>query len=245
MNALITIAGRAGSKGLPGKNIRPFCGKPLVFWSIDHALEFEKKALGYDDVDIIVNSDSLSLLALVNSHYYGLVRTMSRPKELCIDEAGKMDVLRYTLKQSGQHDYYDQVIDLDITNPTRRAFDIRAMAEMQREYEVDSVLSVVPARRSPYFNQVEGMSGASRVSKTLPGNNIPFILRRQDCPTVWDLNCCIYVYDRAWLENEKHIHPLSDNSMIYTMPDYSFCETDTLMDFELAEHMFKKYVLGV
>jgi len=239
MKTLITIAGRSGSKGLPGKNIRPFCGKPLVFWSIDQAIEFCIKGIRSDDVDIAVCSDSTALLALVNSQYGNIeIKSFGRPKELSIDEAGKIDVLRYMLKSMMTRVKYDIIIDLDITNPLRSVYDIQAMGEMLNMYNVDTVMSVVPARRSPYFNQVEGSGGTARVSKVFHGD----VIRRQDSPVVWDLNCNLYAYKPEWLMNEKNIHPVSSNSMIYVMPEYTFCETDTLFDFELAEHLYKKYM---
>ena len=243
MKTLITIAGRAGSKGLPGKNIRPFCGKPLIFWSIDQAIEFYIKQPRSCDVDIAVCSDSTSLLALVNSNYGNVIlKSFGRTKELSIDEAGKINVLRYMVKhelvERECNSVYDNIIDLDITNPLRSIYDIQAILKMLR-YGPDTVMSVVPARRSPYFNQIEGRNGTSRISKIFPGT----ITRRQDSPVVWDLNCNLYAYKREWLMDDSHIHPVSDNSMIYVMPDYTFCETDTLFDFELAEHLYKKYVM--
>ena len=240
MKTLITIAGRAGSKGLSGKNICPFCGKPLIFWSIDQAIEFVIKEPLSNNVDIAVCSDSISLLALVNSQYGNVIlKSFNRTKELSIDEAGKIDVLRYMVNiMSAENGEYDTVIDLDITNPLRSVYDIQAIGEMLECYCVDTVMSVVPARRSPYFNQVEGSSGTARVSKVFNGD----VIRRQDSPVVWDLNCNLYAYDPSWLMDDSNIHPVSSNSMIYVMPEYTFCETDTLFDFELAEHLYKKYM---
>ena len=139
---------------------------------------------------------------------------------------------------SAESGEYDTVIDLDITNPLRSVYDIQAIGEMLSCYNTDTVISVVPARRSPYFNQVEGNGGMARISKIFQGN----VTRRQDSPVVWDLNCNLYAYNPEWLMDDKNIHPVSNNSMIYVMPEYTFCETDTLFDFELAEHLYKKYM---
>lgn len=247
MNILITIAGRAGSKGLPGKNIRPFCGKPLVLWSVEHACDFMfMENNDMKNIAISVCSDSIALLNMVEAQYNNTVYTMTRPKELSIDESPKMDVLRYMVGEyEKKNAKVDQVIDLDITNPMRNVYDIMSMSMMQEKNNVDSVISVVAGRRNPYFNQIEGTHNNVNLVKR-SGHSVT---RRQDCPQIWDMNCCIYVYSRDFLMerecgwSKSKTHPLSENSMIYPMPDYTFCETDTLMDFDLAEYLFKKYMI--
>jgi len=60
---------------------------------------------------------------------------------------------------------YDPVIDLDVTNPMRRVSDIEAIISFGRRAGRITIFSVTPARRSPYFNMVEGRNGFCRISK--------------------------------------------------------------------------------
>lgn len=241
MRILLTIAGRAGSKGLPLKNVRPMLGKPLVLWTVEQSLEFQGES--EDDVTVAVSSDSIELRSIVN-HFCGDdedVYIYNRHEKLCGDDVGKLDVLRdiywRAVKSTGKD--FEVVIDMDITNPLRNIHDMAAMVEMYKSVSPDTIISVTAARRNPYFNQVEGGHEMARITKSFSES---VITRRQDCPVIWDMNCCLYLYRVTWL-NLGGQHPVGSNSMIYRMPDYTFCETDTPMDFEITEFLMQRYYL--
>ena len=229
MNPLITICARGGSKGLPGKNWKPMLGKPLVLWTLDQAWAWGKGK-------IAVSSDSLKILDLLSG-----ATKIVRPEGLAQDDTPKLDVIRHAhwyMEMEHKTDF-DPIIDLDVTNPLRTAEDIENAYSLFVNHEPDTLFSVTPARRNPYFNMVEGRDGYARISKPFDSS----ITRRQDVPICWDMNCCIYIYKREWLMDERHVHPVSDNSMIYPMPEYSFLDTDTELDFFLTEKLFEKYLL--
>lgn len=242
MRILLTIAGRAGSKGLPLKNVRPMLGKPLVLWTVEQAINFQIES--EDEVAIAVSSDSIELRSIVK-HFCGDdedVFVYNRAERLCGDNVSKLDVLRdvYTraIKSTGHG--YELVVDMDITNPLRNIHDIAAMIEMCKTAGPETIISVTAARRNPYFNQVEGGHEMARITKSFSDS---VITRRQDCPVIWDMNCCLYLYRSDWLQDPSNQHPVSNNSMIYRMPDYTFCETDTPMDFEITEFLMQRYYL--
>ena len=78
-DTLFVIPARGGSKGLPGKNIKELCGKPLIAYSIDVAREF------VDDEHICVSTDSEEIKQVVES--YGLYVPFLRPDYLASDTA--------------------------------------------------------------------------------------------------------------------------------------------------------------
>ena len=121
---LITICGRAGSKGFKNKNLKNFCGKPLVYYSLSAAELFIKK---HPELEIDVALDRV-------------------PKvEVYKDSFARMEAL--ASKQ------YDAMIDLDITSPLRTEQDIEnAFAKAQEREDLQIIFSVCEARRNPWFN---------------------------------------------------------------------------------------------
>ena len=121
---LITICGRAGSKGFNNKNLKVFCGKPLVYYTLSAAELFIKNHPELA-VDIAPNTDSEDLAKLVAAEYPEVVY-LPRGAELGGDRVPKMDVYQDSLRRmearAGQH--YDWHMDLDITSPLRTAADI-------------------------------------------------------------------------------------------------------------------------
>lgn len=227
MNPLITICARGGSRGLPGKAVKPLCGKPLILWTVEQA-----KAWGKGK--IVVSSDSMEILSLA-----GGVRTLLRPLDLALDDTPKLATIRH-VHQATEVMYkeeYDPIVDLDITNPLRTTDDIENAYQLFLKNRPDTLFSVTRARRSPYFNLVEEFNGEVKLSKP---TYYP-IIRRQDAFKCWDLNSNLYIYRREWLMNPENIHPVSANSNFYLMGPESFCDIDSQLDFEIAEFLMKKY----
>ena len=121
---LITICGRAGSKGFKNKNLKVFCGKPLVYYSLSAAELFIKNHPELT-VDIALNTDSEDLAKRVAAEYPEVVY-LPRGAELGGDRVPKMAVYQDSLRRmearAGQP--YDWHMDLDITSPLRTAADI-------------------------------------------------------------------------------------------------------------------------
>ena len=114
---LITICGRAGSKGFRNKNLKTFCEKPLVYYTLSAAFLF-KAARPDVAVDVCLNTDSELLVELVKAKYPE-VTYIPRQADLCGDTVPKMAVFQNSLaemeKKTGRR--YDYVMDLDITSP--------------------------------------------------------------------------------------------------------------------------------
>lgn len=223
MSALITILARKNSKALPGKNLRPLLGKPLIQWTIDQAQEWGK---GH----IVVSTD------YDKSKVKG-VRVLKRPKALAQDGTPKMDSLRHALLKSEAEMgvKFSEIIDLDVTNPMRTVEDIENCYQLFLERKPDVVISVTECRRNPYFNQVESVGGIIRLCKQPP----PGAYRRQDVPYVYALNCCVYVYSRNFLINESNKVPTVGKMAIYEMPFETGIDIDTIEDWVYVENVLK------
>ncbi|NPA65646.1 MAG: pseudaminic acid cytidylyltransferase [Epsilonproteobacteria bacterium] len=94
---LCVIPARGGSKRIPKKNIKEFCGKPLITYSIEVAL----KSKLFDKIVISTDDETIAQVASV----YNDVEVQIRPKELSDDYTGTMDVFEYVLEQNPGFDY--------------------------------------------------------------------------------------------------------------------------------------------
>jgi CMP-N,N'-diacetyllegionaminic acid synthase len=115
------IPARGGSKGLPGKNVRDLCGKPLIAWSIEKALKSR-----HLDV-VMVTTDDARIAGISRDH--GAAVPFMRPAELATDEASTYDVIRHTLahyRAAGEPEF-DYTVLLEPTSPLREDDDVDRM----------------------------------------------------------------------------------------------------------------------
>ena len=237
MNILITICGRAGSKGVKNKNIRDFLGTPLINHTIASSLLFRERNPEYS-VDICVNSDSDELLEIATKNE--TVTAIKRPTELAQDDSPKIPVMQYSLKymENLMGIKYNYVIDLDITSPLRKVEDIKnALLKCKAEAETDVVFSVVPARRNPYFNMIEIADG--KVKKVKESH----FVARQQAPEVYDMNASIYCFKRESLYNIFKTSPFDGTASFVLMKDTGILDIDSEEDFELME-LIAPYFMG-
>jgi CMP-N-acetylneuraminic acid synthetase len=230
MQFLITICARGGSKGIPGKNIRKLGGKPLIFYSLDHAKSF----LSHYNGDIAISTDSESIVELAEQ--YGIKTKYRRPYELATDKAGKIGAIDHVLNyyESSFSRKYDYVLDLDITSPLRTVDDLlQAFNILQSNPSAVNLFSVSPARKNPYFNMVEERTdGFVKLIKNT-GN----ILSRQSAPKVYDMNASFYFYRREYFEKEYQI-AITDSSLPYLIEHVCF-DLDEELDFEIMEYLIQ------
>ena len=134
---LITICGRAGSKGFKNKNLKNFCGKPLVYYSLSAAELFIKNHPELE-VDIALNTDSEDLAKLVAAEYPEVIY-LPRGAELGGDRVPKVEVYKdsFARMEARTGKPYDAMIDLDITSPLRTEQDIEnAFAKAQEREDL-------------------------------------------------------------------------------------------------------------
>ena len=142
---LITICGRAGSKGFKNKNLKTFCGHPLVYYSLSAAELFLKSRPDLH-ADLALNTDSPELAALVAEKYPEVV-FLPRGAELGGDRVPKMAVYQDSLRRMEQQTGapYTALMDLDITSPLRTAADVaNAFDKKQSRPDLDLVFRGAP-----------------------------------------------------------------------------------------------------
>ncbi len=233
MNILFTICGRAGSKGFKNKNLKRLNGIPLVYYTLS-AIRLYMDKYPQSNITVALNTDSKELQELVSSqHMVDNVIMVERKESLAGDVVAKVEVIKDTYFQCVGNGDFDVVVDLDITSPMRRLCDIEAAIEgLLSDQNYDLVYSVVPARRSPYFNMVEKKDEYYR--KICPS----MYTARQQAPTSYELNASIYAYSPKFLEGTIDKTILDYNCGIVVMPDYLVLDIDSEEDFEMMEMLF-------
>lgn len=226
-NILITICARGGSKGIPGKNIKPVGGKPLLAYSVGVAKNFAAKY----GADIILSTDSKEILE--TGQQCGLYTDYVRPDFLANDTCGKPDAIKDALlwaeKNNGKR--YDFVIDLDVTSPIRTLEDVEnCLSILKGNEKALTVFSVNPCARNPYFNMVQEKPDGF-YSVVLGGR----YTTRQSAPKVYDMNASIYVYRRNALDCEAP-KAVTGCSLIYEMKHICF-DLDEPSDYDYLAYL--------
>ena len=234
---LFTICGRAGSKGIKNKNLRKFCGKYLVYYTVS-AIDLYLKRHPEVNCDIVVNSDSPELLALTANNGMREVDRIVRDESLAGDSIGKIAVIHDCLEkmEARKGMRYDLVVDLDITSPLRTVEDLEKVIALQVKKQADVTTTVAAARRNPYFNQVKRTGHG--VKKVIESN----YTARQQAPEIFDMNASIYAYKPEFLKTGKGV--LDGYCEIVEMYDTGILDLDHENDFELmevvAKYLFEK-----
>jgi CMP-N,N'-diacetyllegionaminic acid synthase len=224
---IATICARGGSKGLPGKNIRLFAGKPLIVHSIE-------QALACPAIDaVLVSTDDAAIAGIARAA--SAIVPYLRPAELASDTAAKLPVIEHLvryLEQGGQR--IARIVDLQPTSPLREAQDItQALIACP---DMPLTVSVRKAQDNPYFNIVErGADGRLALCKGQGSS------RRQDSPAVYALNGSIYVWQRAALAQAAVAGLWSVELGVYEMPQWKSVDIDDLNDFEYAEWLYHRH----
>lgn len=220
---LAIIPARAGSKGLPGKNLLAFNGKPLIQWTIE-------AALGAPEIDeVVVTSDDdlmLNIAASLNATAH------KRAAHLSSDSAQASEVIENILTSfSG----FQTMVYLQPTSPLRRSSHI---IEALRIFESDirvPVVSVVEVSQPPEW----------MYTVNLDGRMIPYIpseeLRRQDTKRKFIPNGAIYVSGIDTLRAEGYVFSRS-NPRPYEMNSQESIDIDDQFDFDLAEWILQKTI---
>ena len=218
---IATICARGGSKGLPGKNLRPLAGKPLIVHTIEQALACESIE------GVFVSTDDAAIAEVATRA--GAQVPYLRPAELATDEAPKLPAIEHLvthLERGGME--VDTVVDLQPTSPLRRPQDIEAALALRDD--ADLVVGVTEPSHNPYYTLAE----SDAQGRLQPSKRANFV-RRQDAPAVWGLNGSIYVWRRAALPKAIAEGFWSVRIKPYAMPRRRSVDIDDLEDFELAQ----------
>jgi CMP-N-acetylneuraminic acid synthetase len=231
MSILCVIGARGGSQGLPGKNIRPLLGKPLIAWSIEQARATPE--IGH----VVVSTDSRAIADAARAA--GADVPFMRPADLSGPTIGKFQVWQHALKacEAEYGERFEAFIDLDCTNPLRDPSDISAMIAQFRNGRargVDAVFTVCEARKNPYFNLVEpDAQGALRMSKSLGAT----VVARQAAPPVFEHVASVYVIDPDYIRRANHL--LDGYAEGYDIGQSKSFDVDSEFDFRIIEMLMR------
>ncbi len=224
MKAVAFIFARGGSKGLPGKNIRPLGGKPLIAWSIEHALAVHRIQR------VIVSTDSEEIAAVARAH--GAEVPFMRPAELARDDSPEWlawrHALNYLRETTGA--LPKVMVSLPATAPLRLAIDIENCLDEYGKGFADMIISVTDAHRSPYFNMVKTKADGTVELVNPPPSSI---FRRQDAPVVYDMATVCYVANPEFVMT--HNSTFEGQVRAVHVPPERAIDIDTLFDFYMAE----------
>jgi CMP-N,N'-diacetyllegionaminic acid synthase len=220
-DTLAIIPARGGSKGLPGKNIKPLNGKPLIWYTIEAAREV------FPDNNICVTTDDQAIIDVVEQT--GLKVPFIRPAELATDTAGSWEVVEHAYsfyKKQGKE--FEKLVLLQPTSPLRTGKNIKEAWELfENTPEAEIVASVKKTKANPYFNLFEAdEAGFLHLSKE--GN----FKTRQECPDVYELNGAIYFLTTEGLE--KKLNGVNLPMVPYLMGEWESVDIDEEEDFLIA-----------
>ncbi len=236
MNILFTLCGRAGSKGVKGKNARDFLDVPLVWYSMANiALYIEKYGNG-DNIKVVLNTDSEPLKDLVRRVNEIPVTIIHREENLAGDRVPKVAVILDSLNKAEDvfAQTFDLVVDLDITSPLRTVQDVKnAIDRKKLRNDVDVVYSVAPSRRNPYFNMVKEENGY--FCRAIPSN----FTTRQEAPVFYDMNASIYAYSTDALKKKDQATFFNSGCDAVVMFDTGILDIDSEEDYELMQVIAK------
>lgn len=227
-SVLGVLPARAGSKGLPGKNLKRLAGKPLVHWAgsaLAGAASVSRKVCSTDSAEIAAEARAA-----------GLEVPFLRPKTLAEDDSMVRDVLIHTLEQMQllTEEEYHYVVLVQATSPTVTTDDIERALHLAKSQNLSAVISaqLVPPDFNPAVTFVENDRG--RVKWSLGKG--PATQRRQDWPRTLARCGLVYVFDTNQL---LHGDNLYGKKVGYTeISAARAIGIDSQADFDVAEAYF-------
>lgn len=196
MNVLAIIPARSGSKSVKDKNIRLMNGKPMLAYSIEHALAAKKINRTIVSTDSKIYAD----IALK----YGAEVPFLRPTEISGDTSLDIEVFEHALKFLKERENYvpDIVVQLRPTYPIRRVSDIDSMIQqLIDDSAIDSVRCIAPAKEVAY--KMWRMNDDGIITPLLTDIPEAYNMPRQQLPQIYYQNACIDVV-RTEVITEQH-----------------------------------------
>ena len=226
MNNLAIIPARSGSKGVPDKNIRDLCGKPLIAYSIEAAI------LSGQFSEVMVSTDSEKYADI--SRQFGANVPFLRSLQTASDTASSWDMVDEVLSEYdklGQR--FDSFCILQPTSPMRTSEDIKKAYELYFSKASFAVVSVCEAEHSPLW--------CGHLSPTFELNDFidaHSMNQRQALGKYYRLNGAIYIVNTERFKADRFLY--QKGSYAYVMEQNRSIDIDTEIDFALAEVLLKK-----
>lgn len=217
----VIIPARSGSKGIKGKNIIEFCGKPLLAWSIIQA----KKCDRISNVYVSTDGDEISRVA----KEYGAV-VIHRPQELATDISSSEEALLHAIWEIEKKEEFHSAIFLQATSPVRRKEDIGAAIEVFERGNYDSLFSMWELKDCCLWKETENQLFSYTYDYKKRG-------RRQERDPLYMENGSLYIFSKELLLKEKN--RLGGKIGMYGMPMECSFEIDEEEDIPLCEYFME------
>jgi N-acylneuraminate cytidylyltransferase len=215
---------RCGSKSIPFKNIKEFCGKPLVYWNLE-ALQNSQ------NIDkIFVATDCEEIKSVVNSFGFSKVEVYDRDAQNANDTASTESVMLEFINKNNFDDN-DLFILVQATSPLTQTKDFDEAIAILKNNQVDSLLTCVRIKRF-YWNE-------DGTPYNYDYKNRP---RRQDFNGILMENGAFYINSIANIK--QHKNRLSGKIAIYEMEEFTAIEIDEEDDWLIAEKLMRKHILS-
>lgn len=224
---LAIIPARGGSKGIPGKNIKLLCGKPLIVYTIEAAL----RSKYLDRIIVSTDDEEISRISKKSG-----AEVIERPAELAQDNTPTYPLVEHVTKHFKKTEQYnpDAVILLQPTSPLRTTDDIDRAIELFLSNKCESVISVFEVGQTVYIS-------LKMVGKFLqPIFSKKFFIQgqRQILPKAYITNGAIFISSLSNLHRYKNFY--NKKVLPYIMPLEKSVNIDHKVDFDLAELLIKK-----
>jgi CMP-N-acetylneuraminic acid synthetase len=227
-SVLAIVPARAGSKGVPGKNLRPLAGRLLL----EYAAEAARRSGVVDRT--ILSTDSPEIAAA--GRRIGMEVPFLRPTELSTDESPMLGVIHHAIRVLEERGWTPGIIVLlQPTSPLRQPGHVRQAVELLRATGADSVVTVVevPKHLSPdYVMRIE--NGVLR--PFLPEG--AGVTRRQDARAAFSRDGTVYAFRRDALDRHGSIY--GDDCRPLVIPAAESLSIDTPEDWEQAERLLAR-----
>lgn len=223
LNILAIIPARGGSKRLPGKNIKPLCGKPLIYYVISAA----KKSKLVNRVIVSTDYEEIAKVA----EKCGAEVPFLRPARLATDRAKTISALLHAVKfmEKKEKTLFDIIVLLQLTTPFTTSEDIDSAIRTLIKTKTKSCVSVCPISERPeWMYKVRGMRAKPLLNLKKQSEASHFLSK------AYRLNGAVYAIRRETLINERKIFDNSNISVII-MPRERSCDIDEPIDFEIAK----------
>ena len=222
MRILTLIPARGGSKRLPGKNIRPLGGKPLIGWSIDVAKNIPQIC------DVLVSTDDPDIADACRG--LGASVPWLRPAELATDTAGSVDVALHALNwYESEKGEIDGLMLLQPTSPFRTRETIRRGIELFERNAHRAVLGVSPVSDHPLWTmRIEDGS----LMPYIQGNGLQ--TKAQDLPPAYSINGCFYLISPVEFRSCRSFMGTQTVPLLIQSPEEAL-DIDTDWDWRVAQ----------
>ena len=228
---LAMIPARGGSKSLPGKNIRPFAGLPLIA----HTIKFANMCEGIERCIVSTDSDAIAEVAI----QYGGEVPFIRPSNLAQDDTPMWPVVRHALSTLEKFDNaeYETLLLLDPTSPARIPADVSdAFALLDSNPTADGVIGVSKPEFNPIWTCVIEQGGWMT---GLLGDSQEFG-SRQEVPPVYRINGSLYLWRSKFIRAHENSWRAEGKYLMHEIPEARAMSIDDADQFHKAEVLVEK-----